>query len=179
MADGLMIPRPQTDEYFHYYGNYINRVPEGSDVLAILGSQLDELKTLLHNIDDERACARPAPGEWSIKEVVGHMTDTERIFAYRALRFARNDTVSLPGFDQDEFVKGTDFNRRTLADLLDEFDYQRRANILLFRSLTDEETARRGTASGNPVSARALIYIMAGHVNHHVESLKTDYGVGG
>ncbi len=173
-----MVPRPQDGEYFPYYGNYIGRVPESANVLALLTSQPDELKTLLSGVADAQANVRPAPGEWSIKEVLGHIVDTERVFAYRLLRFARNDTVALPGFEQDEFVKATDFNRRTVADLLAEFSFQRSANVILIQSLTDEETARIGSGSGNPMSARAAIYVLAGHVMHHVESLKTSYKVG-
>ncbi len=174
-----MIQRPPPDEYFSYYGNYIQRVPEGADVLDLLASEPALLRDLLSGITDEQANARPAPGEWSIKEVVGHLNDTERVFAYRALRFSRGDSAALPGFDQDEFVKSTDFNRRTLADLVEEFSLQRQANLLMIRALTAEEAARVGAASGNPMSARAAIYVLAGHVLHHVESLKTSYGVGG
>ena len=170
-----MIARPLDGEYNPYYGNYIGRVPEGSDILELLASEPDMLRDLVSGVSDQQANVRPAPGEWSIKEVVGHITDTERVFAYRTLRFARGDTVALPGFDQDEFVKGTDFNRRTLADLVEEFTLQRRANLILIKSLTDEETARVGAASGTPMSARAAIYVLGGHVLHHVESLKTSY----
>jgi uncharacterized damage-inducible protein DinB len=173
-----MIQRPQTGEYNEFYGGYVGRVPEGADLIALLSGQPEALRTLLQNITDEQASIRPAPAEWSIKEVLGHIADTERVFAYRVLRIARADQTALPGFDQDEFVNATDFNRRSLAGLLDEFDLQRRANMLLIASLTGEEIDRRGTASGNPVSVRALLYILAGHVLHHIESLRTDYKVG-
>lgn len=172
-----MIARPQSDEHGQYYSTYINRVPDGADLFAVLSAQPDELTALLQRVSAEQATTRPAPGEWSINEVMGHICDTERVFAYRALRIARGDTTPLPGFDQDEFVRATDFNARSLADLLEEFSLQRRANVLCFRALTDEETQRRGTASNNPASVRALLYILAGHVMHHVESLKTDYKV--
>jgi hypothetical protein len=105
------------------------------------------------------------------------LVDTERIFAYRMLRFARNEKQPLPGFEQDEYVKATDFNRRRVADLIDELSFQRRSNVILIRSLTDEEMARVGSASGNSMSARAAIYILAGHVIHHIDSLKTTYKV--
>jgi uncharacterized damage-inducible protein DinB len=173
-----MIPRPQSDEHAPYYAGYIQRVPEGSDIFALLSDQPDELRVLLQGISDVEANTHPAPGEWSVKEVVGHICDTERIFAYRALRIARGDTTPLPGFEQDDYVRATDFNARTVSDLVEEFTLQRRANLLCFRPLTAAEVERRGTASNNPVSARALLYIMAGHVMHHVESLKTDYKVG-
>lgn len=173
-----MIQRPQTDEYAEFYAGYVRRVPVGSDLLELLSDQPAVLRALLQNVTDERAGVRPAPTEWSVKEVIGHVADTERVFAYRLMRIARGDQTPLPGFDQDEFVNGTDLNQRSLASLLDEFDFQRRANMLLAASLTDEEIDRRGTASGNPISVRALLHILAGHVLHHIESLKTDYKIG-
>ncbi|MEP7291092.1 MAG: DinB family protein [Chloroflexota bacterium] len=173
-----MIIRPQPDEYAPFYGGYINRVPEGADLAALLARQPGDLQTLLSPVSDQQANARPKSSEWSIKEMLGHICDAERVFAYRATRFARNDNATLPGFDQDEFVKATDFNTRTLADLLEEFSLQRRANLVLLKSLTAEELERVGTASGNPMSSRAAFYVMAGHVLHHVESLRTDYHVG-
>jgi hypothetical protein len=174
----MMIPRPQADEHGAYYLTYINRVPEGSDVLAVLSAQPEELKALLQGVSEEQANMRPAPGEWSIKEVLGHICDTERVFAFRALWAARGDVEPLPGFEQDNFVKATDFNARTVSDLVSEFEYQRLANVLCFRTLTDEELVRKGSASGKPITARALLYMLAGHVLHHIESLKTSYHVG-
>ncbi len=174
-----MIARPQADEYNPYYAGYIQRVPDGADLFALLSSQPDELRALLRNVGDERANERPAPGEWSIKEVVGHVNDTERVFAYRAMRVARNDATPLPGFNQDDYVRATDFNARSLSSLLDEFEAQRKANVLSLQPLSEAETARRGTASSSPVSVRALLYIMAGHVAHHIESLQTSYHVTG
>jgi hypothetical protein len=174
-----MIPRPQPDEYGTYFGRYVQRVPEGSDIFALLSSQPDELRALLQGVSEAQANARPAPGEWSIKEIIGHLCDAERIMAYRALRFARGDTKALPGFEQDDYVKGTDFNVRSLPDLIEEFSCQRRANVLCFQPLTEAEIMRLGTASDTPLSVRGLLYILAGHVMHHVESLKTDYKVAG
>lgn len=173
-----MIPRPQPGKYGEYYSGYIQRVPEGSDLFALLTHQPDELRTLLQTVSDDQANVHPAPGEWSVKEVMGHLCDSERIFAYRALRIARGDTTPLPGFEQDDYVRGTDFNARSLVDLIEEFTLQRRANLFCFKPLTEAETLRLGTASGYPASVRALLYIMAGHVMHHIESLKTDYKVG-
>ncbi len=172
-----MIARPQTDEYSSFFGNYVQRIPENTDILALLSSQPDELRALLKNVSDEQANVRPAPGEWSIKEVIGHINDTERIFAYRAMRIARGDTTPLPGFEQNEYVTATDFNARSLSDLVDEFTFQRRANVVCFKGLSEAEIARRGTASNIPISTRALLFVMAGHVIHHIESLKTDYKV--
>jgi hypothetical protein len=174
-----MVPRPQADEYASYYGQYIGRVPEGADLFALLSSQPEDLRAILRTVAEPLASTRPAPGEWSIKEVVGHINDAERIFAYRALRVARADETPLPGFEQDDYVAATDFNARTLPDLLDEFAAQRRSNVLCFQPLTDAELVRRGIASTYPVSVRALLYMMAGHVAHHIVSLTTDYHVGG
>jgi hypothetical protein len=173
----LMIARPQADEYKSFFTGYVERIPQDADIMAILSSQPDELSTLLMNVSDEQANVRPAPGEWSIKEVIGHVNDAERIFAYRAMRIARADATPLPGFEQNEYVTATDFNARSLSELVDDFTFQRRANVLCFKSLTAEETARRGTAATNPISARALLYVMGGHVMHHIESLKTSYKV--
>lgn len=172
-----MSSRPQHEEYAEHFGGYIERVPEGSDIFALLSSQPDELKALLANVSDEQANVRPGPEEWSIKEVIGHLCDSERIFAYRALRIARNDLTPLPGFDQDEFVRGTDFNARTLEDLLEELSLQRRANVLCFKPLTASELIRRGTVRNSPASARAQIFIIVGHTMHHIESLKVDYKI--
>ena len=173
-----MIARPQTDEYAQFYAGYIQRVPQGADIFALLSSQPEELRSLLQSVSGEQANVRPAEGEWSIKEVLGHICDGERVFAYRALRFARGDTTPLPGFEQNDYVDATDFNQRSLADLLEEFTLQRRANLLCFKPLTDAEISRRGTASNNPISVRAILFILAGHVMHHIESLKTSYRVG-
>jgi hypothetical protein len=175
----MTVGRPQADEYAKFYAGYVGRVPDGADLFGLLAQQPDDLRALLGGIDESRASARPAPTEWSIKEVVGHINDTERVFAYRAMRIARGDTTPLAGFDQDEFVEATNFNARTLGDLLEEFALQRRANLLCFQPLTEVEIDRRGTASNNPISVRALLHILAGHVLHHVESLKTDYHVAG
>jgi uncharacterized damage-inducible protein DinB len=172
-----MILRPQPDEYAPYYAGYIGRVPPDVDLLELMSQQPDELNGLLRDVSETQAEQHPAPGEWSIKEVIGHLCDTERIFAYRALCIARGDTTPLPGFEQDAYVRGTNFNARRLSDLTAELAAQRQANVHCFKPLTQDELARMGTASTFPVSVRALLYMMAGHVMHHIESLKTDYKV--
>lgn len=173
-----MIQPPRSDEHAPYYGGYIARVPAGQDVFALLAAQPAELRALLSTVTDAQASVPPKAGEWSVKEVIGHINDTERIFAYRALCIARADQTPLPGFEQDDYVRATDFNRRSLSDLVEEFALQRQANLLCFRPFTEAEIDRRGTASGNPFSVRALLFAMAGHVMHHVESLRVDYHVG-
>lgn len=174
-----MIARPSQHEYNAFYAGYVGHVPADTDVLDLLARQPQTLRELVSNLSDAAAGVRPALTEWSVKEVIGHMADTERVFAYRLLRIARGDTASLPGFDQDAFMANTDLNRRTLADLLDEFDFQRRSNLLLVKSFTETEIDRTGTASDNPITARALVYLLAGHAEHHIISLRTDYKVAG
>lgn len=168
------IARPNADEYAPFYAGYVQHVPDG-DLFDLFARQSGTLHGLLGNLSSAQADFRPGPAEWSIKEVVGHMLDGERVFAYRALRISRNDQTPLPGFDQDDFVRESNFKDRTLPDLLEEFDLLRRANLLAFSRLSEEASLRRGMASDNPVSARALLYIMAGHVEWHMESLRKDY----
>ena len=135
--------RPDASEYAPYYEKYISLVPAG-EVVATLSEQLDETLALLRGLSEEQAGARYAPDKWSIKEVVGHVIDTERIFSHRALRFARNDQTPLPGYEQDDYVRAAGFDRRTLADIASEFEHVRRATLALLRSLDAEAWLRRG-----------------------------------
>ncbi len=166
-----MLTRPDRSEYAEYYKNYIARVPEGP-VLDFLAKQLEDYRQLLAGVSDEAANAAPALGKWSIKQVLGHLCDAERVQAYRALRFARGDATELPGFEQDDYVREAHSNSRSLDDLLAEFESIRKATIALFGSLPDEAETRVGIANGNPVTVRALAYIAAGHTQHHFEALK-------
>lgn len=166
--------RPNRDEYAPYYEKYTSLVAEG-DIVNTLGQQLGTTLALLETIDETRAGARYAPDKWSIKEVVGHLIDAERVFADRALRFARGDQNPQPGFDQDEYVRNGDFDARRLADLAGEFESVRRANLAFFKSLSEEAWSRRGVANDAPVSVRGLAHIIAGHELHHVQVLKTRY----
>jgi uncharacterized damage-inducible protein DinB len=168
------ITRPANDEYAPYYEKYIALVPDGN-VVATLAQQLDATMKLLRSIDEAQANKRYAPGKWSIKEVVGHLIDSERVFVYRAMRFARNDKTPLSGFEQDDYVRSANFDERQLADLAQEFEYVRLGAIQFFKSLTEEAWSRRGAANDNEVSVRALAYIMAGHEAHHVSVLRTKY----
>jgi uncharacterized damage-inducible protein DinB len=172
--DQTPIGRPDETEYAPYYGKYIGRVPEG-DILAQLASQLAETLALLRGLTPGQAGHRYAPGKWSIKQVVGHMIDTERIFAYRALRFARNDQTPLPGFEQDDYMAAARFDERALGDLTDELALVRRSSLALFRPLDESAWQRRGVASGVTMSVRALAWAMAGHEIHHREILVTKY----
>ena len=170
----MSISKPLEGEYNPYYHEYTRRVPAG-DVLLFMETQLAETLVLLRGLSEAEVTARPAPDEWNIKQIVGHMSDTERIFAYRALRFARGDETDLPGYYQNPYVENGHFEERSLADLLDEFVAIRKSNLYLFRNFITEDTLRSGIVSGNPISVRALIYICAGHEHHHMESIRTVY----
>lgn len=165
---------PEATEYAPYYGKYVSLVPEG-DVLTTLAEQMDSTVRLLRSIDEEKAGHRYADDKWSIKELVGHLIDGERIFAYRALRFSRGDRTELPGFEQDDYVRAASFDACRFDELVREFELVRGSNLLLFKHLPDEAWQRRGVASDAEVSVRALCFIMAGHVQHHIEILKTRY----
>ena len=170
----LTTERPVAGEYNAYYDRYISLVPD-EDVLVVLRRQLESTLDTLREIDEEQANARYAPGKWSVKEVVGHMIDGERVFAYRALRFARNDRTPLKGFEQDDYVAGGNFAERRLSDLAEEFEHVRRATLSLFGHLSAEAWRRSGVASDSLVSVRALAYIMAGHEAHHMRILRERY----
>lgn len=171
----LEIALPSSHEYFEYYRRYIEPAAARGDVLAALPKQIDEVRSALGHLSDEQALFRDAPNEWSIKEVMGHMNDVERIFSYRMLCISRNDQTPLPGFEQDDYVRESGFNDYPIADLVSEFELLRRANILAIKNMSTESTLRLGTASGHAVSARALIYILVGHVEHHMASLNEKY----
>ena len=166
--------RPEASEYAPYYERYVSLVPDG-DVTGTLARQNEEVLALLGGVTEERAGFRYEPGKWSVKEVVGHVIDAERVFAYRAMAIARGDRAALPGMDQEEYMAGSDFDARTLADLAEEFSHPRRANVLMLRGLPAGAWSRRGVASGNEVTVRALAYIIAGHAAHHLQVLRTRY----
>jgi len=174
MSTATEIARPAADEYSPYYSNYIDQVPPG-DILVYLAQQIERTTALLQGLTPEQADFRPTPADWSVKEVVCHLSDSERIFSYRALRVARADTTPLPGFNQEPYVPASGADARPLADLLAEYAAVRQATLWLFRSLPADAWTRRGTASDAPISVRALAYIIAGHENHHVRSLKEEY----
>ncbi|HYE58379.1 MAG TPA: DinB family protein, partial [Rhodothermales bacterium] len=145
---------------------------------GVLERQATELDALLRSLDEERARHRYAPGKWSVKEVLGHVTDAERIFAYRLLCIARGDQTSFPGFDENAYVPNSGADDRSMDDLLDEFAAVRRATLALLRGLPDAAMTRIGTANGQLVSVRALPFILAGHAQHHLNVLRERYGVG-
>jgi len=168
------VKRPQPSEYAPYYGKYIELVPDGP-IVDVLRAQMAETQKLLRSIPEARGSHVYAPGKWTIKEVVGHVTDGERIFAYRALRFARADETALPGFDENHYAPQGRFGSRTLENLADELDIVRRSTVALFEGLPKDAATRMGTASNNPVSVQALAYIIAGHELHHRKILKERY----
>jgi hypothetical protein len=171
-----LIPRPATTEYGPFYNGYISQVPDG-DLLTILEDQRRNTQQLLGALPEAKALYRYAPGKWSVKEVVGHLTDSERVFGYRALRFARGDAQPLAGFDETAWVPAGGFDRRSLPDLLAELDAVRRATIALFRGLDAAALARKGKANNLEITVRALAYVIAGHERHHVGILRERYHV--
>ena len=169
------ISPPESQEYAPFYSDYIQRASARGDLTAALSLQPDEMKSALGGLSDSQARFKPGPAEWSIKEVVSHLIDGERVFSYRLLRVSRKDKTPLPGFEQDDYVREANADEIALANLLDEFTFLRRANLLAIKNMSASALAEVGTASGNPVSARALVYILVGHVEHHMASLKEKY----
>ena len=165
---------PEASEYAAYYGGYVGLVPE-EDVLAALEAQAGETAALLRAVLEARADFRYAPGKWSLKEVVGHVADTERVFAYRALRFARNDPTPLPGFEENDYVRFAGAGAHRLEELAAELEEVRRATLRLFRHLPEEAWTRRGVASGSEMSVRAIARIVVGHERHHLRIVRERY----
>jgi hypothetical protein len=168
------IARPQAGEYAPYYDRYVSLV-RGDDILNTLDQQRRDTMLLLSGRDEEDGDFRYAPDKWSAKEVLGHVCDTERVFAYRALRFARADATPVAGFEQDDYVRNGPFAQRPLADLVEDFIAVRRATLSLLRNLDEAAWPRRGVANKNEVSVRALAYIIAGHELHHRRILEEKY----
>jgi len=166
--------RPQAGEYNSYYGRYIDLVTE-DDIVAALDAQSHETAALLGGISEQQAAHRYEPDKWSVKQLVGHVIDGERIFAYRALRIARGDTTPLPGFEQDPYVATAASDDRPIADLAEEFAAVRKGNVLMLRALPGEAWSRTGMASDSAISARALAFIMLGHERHHMRILRERY----
>jgi hypothetical protein len=166
--------RPEPTEYAPFYETYVSKV-QGGDVIAQLESQRLQTAQLFAASSERDGNFRHAPGKWTIKEVVGHLSDAERVFSYRAMRIGRGDQTPLPGFEQDDYVKNGNFSEQSLADLVAEFGLVRASTLALLRSFNAEAWGRRGIASNNPVTVRALAFIIAGHELHHREILKEQY----
>jgi len=169
-----MITKPQPGEYKTYAATYINKVPNGP-VLEILEYLKDSTYNFFARMTAEQADYAYAEGKWTIKESLGHMIDTERVFAYRAFVFSRGDKNELPGFEQDDYVLNSTYSTRSIQDLAAEFKAVRESTLYLFSAFTDEQSLLQGIASEHPVSVRALVYMIAGHELHHLDILKERY----
>ena len=169
--------RPAVTEYAASYGTYVNLVPE-ADVLPVMSDQLAEVLSFLRSVPESQGDVCHPPYTWTVKEVIGHLTDGERVFGYRALRFARGDTTPLAGFDEGPYVKASEPGRLTLADVVSEYEAARRSNLWLFRNLPEAAWARGGVASDNLVTVRALAYIIVGHTRHHTAILRKRVAAG-
>jgi hypothetical protein len=170
----FLMSKPAKTEYDPYFKQYIKLVPSG-DIIDILNRQLGIFLDLGSDIGEKMSAFRYEEGKWSIKEVIGHIIDTERIFAYRGLCFARNEKIKLPGYDQDKYVQNAYFDRRTLKSLISEFKHLRRSNIDLFESFGKDVMLRNGIANKLEFSVRTIPYIMVGHAAHHIDVLKGKY----
>ena len=170
-----MMSRPDKHEYADFYANYISLVPDGSVEESLL-KQWDELVAFLQTVTEDDASKPQAEGKWSIKQVLGHLCDTERVMSYRMMRFARGDKKELQGFEQDDYVASGDFNSRVRHDLMVEFKNIRGATIALVGSIGPEDEVRTGVANGKEVSVRALAYIIAGHAQRHLNLMKEARG---
>ena len=170
----VKIPRPRANDYAPFHTSYVTGVPS-DDILAFLEQQGRETAAFLRGITEKQSQHRYAPGKWSIREVVGHVSDAERVFTYRALSFARGDATPLPGFDENGWGATSNADRRALAELVEEFSAVRSATLALYRGFSDTEISRSGTASGHRVTVAAIAYVVAGHELHHVNILKERY----
>ena len=176
MPASIVIARPSADEYSAGVGGYLADVG-GTDAWPVLVAQRAEVEQLFGALSEKRALHRYAPGKWSVKEVLGHLCDAERIYAYRALRFARNDPTTLPGFEENDYVPMGRFDVRPLRDLLDEWQAVRSATLALYRGLDGEALLRRGVANGNLISVRAMAWMAAGHTLHHLGVVRARYAI--
>lgn len=169
-----MIRKPETSEYNPFYQTYVGKI-ESDDMLAILRHQLSSISTFFGELSEAQGETRYAPGKWSIKEVLNHINDIERIFSYRAMCIARGEAQSLPGMDQDIYQINSGANRRTLASLVEEFEAIRKATLCLFEHMNEEDGLKVGEASGSKISVRALAALIAGHAEHHKQVTQEKY----
>ncbi|MEO7360273.1 MAG: DinB family protein [Gemmatimonadaceae bacterium] len=175
------IARPDSSEYAAYYGKYVDAIAHTltssgiGDIRDVMDQQCDELEAMVRDISDAQANLAYAPGKWTLKESLVHVCDTERIFSYRALRIARGDGTPLSSFNQDDYVPESRATRRTMADILAEFRLIRANTVALVNSFDEIAIDKRGTASGNAVSTRAVCWIIAGHAEHHIAVTRDRY----
>lgn len=171
-----LIPKPQEGEFAPYAIMYVDQVPDDGQVLAYLETNFEVMRTYVLGLPQDRLDQPHAPGEWTVKDILMHVIDNERIFAYRILRLGRGDETPLAGYDQTAYVPNANANARTLEDILDEYKSVRDATMTLLKSLDATAIMREGNVSGFPVTVRGMIYIIAGHELHHLESIKRNYG---
>jgi len=165
---------PASSEYVHYYSTYVGLV-EKANIITILNSQMHELYTLINSVPGDKAYLAYEPGKWTLKEVFGHMIESERVFCYRAFSISRGEKQPLPGMEQDEYMEGNNYNSRTLANLSNEYLAVRVSTIHLLSSMTKEMISKKGNASGFDFTVRALAFIIAGHERHHINVIKEKY----
>jgi hypothetical protein len=175
LASMTILVRPAAEDYVADFADYVAEIADDEDVLVVRAHQLDEALTRLGAADSSRGEHRYAPGKWSLSEVVGHLSDTERVFASRALWIARGEPTPLPPYDDQRWVSQTGAEHRALADMVEEWGHVRRATLALFRHLTSEAWRRRGTAGDGPITVRALAYVIAGHTRHHLRVVEARY----
>jgi hypothetical protein len=173
----IAIGRPEADEYDDWFAGYVARIKDDESVLDVLDEQVGQVAGRLGRLAEDRGDYRYAAGKWSVKEVVGHLSDTERVFAYRALRIGRGDATALSGFDDQSYVPEMGSDERSLPEILEEWETVRRATLTLLHGFPVAAWRRLGSASDAPISVRALAYIIAGHTRHHMETLVERYGV--
>ncbi len=166
--------RPEKTEYAEFYETYVSLVTE-NEIVSALENQVGELEKNFTEISEEHGDFAYSEGKWTIKELLGHIIDGERVFSYRALRFSRNDAAPLAGFEENFYVANSNFGNRTLADLVEEFSLLRRSNVIFFKTLSEDAWLRTGVASDNSISVNALAYISVGHVRHHLNILRERY----
>lgn len=166
--------RPDQNEYPEWYAGYVQSVPDGN-ILTIMQNQLDDVLKILSGISAGKEKYSYAPGKWTVKELLGHINDAERIFSYRSLRFIRKDSANLPQYDHDKYVVEGNFNSVPFNDLKNEFEFLRRANIILFKNLKEDDWKFKGLSGGKEFTVLALAYIMTGHAAHHMQILKERY----
>jgi hypothetical protein len=165
------------NDYHPAFAGYVSLVPE-DDILSVIEQGSSEMQRLLSSLDDGRAAYRYAEGKWSVKEVIGHLTDAERVFSYRALCISRGETNPLPGFDENAYMRNANFDAWRLGDLAESYALVRRSNIVLFRNLPKEAWERRGVANNHEITVRALAHVLAGHERHHLKVLRERYQIG-
>ena len=172
--NNLSMVKPSESDYAPFHTGYVSKAPD-LPIIEALARSNNEVVSLFNEISEEKSNKAYADNKWTIKEVLSHMIDTERVFSYRALRIARNDKTPLPGFEQDDYVSHSEANSRSLEELLNEYEIVRNSTRILFESFTEEMLDRKTEVSGNPLTVRSLGYIISGHERHHIDVIKGRY----